>query len=267
MSLKQTKGQNVTDLKKLVTKSAVRVVPVSILNVDPKYQRDVKPAHKKIISDFDHSAFGIPYIGEREDCTLWIVDGLQRITAVSKMGWKEVKVSVFSSKGTEHEARVFDLVNMHRTKLRSYEEFRALLAANDETALKIKETVELCGFTVTDGRNGDYKKLRCVNTLKYMMIHHKENGIRFALTTVKEAWPEDMLGIYNDMLLGLSIFYSKYGGDLVNRDKLITNLKTVTPQKILYKAKQASMSDRIAGDVAEEINRIYKKRGHVTKGF
>src|SRR5688572_29909905 len=127
-----------SSLKKLVTKSALRTVDLDLLAVDSAYQRDVRHGHKKIIADFNDQALGIPLIGEREDSTLWIVDGLQRITALKALGKTKARVEVFASKGIEHEAEVFKLVNLNRTKLKPVEEFKALLAAHDKESWDIK---------------------------------------------------------------------------------------------------------------------------------
>jgi hypothetical protein len=70
----------------LVVKSALRVVKLSDLSVDQSYQREVKSGHKSIVSDFNEEALGVPLVGQRSDGSLWIVDGLQRVTALKKLG-------------------------------------------------------------------------------------------------------------------------------------------------------------------------------------
>jgi hypothetical protein len=255
-----------SDLKKLVTKAAIRRVPIDVLAVDPSYQREVKAGHKKIVADFDETAFGVPLIGEREDCTLWIVDGLQRITAIKKLGQDVVRCEVFASKGPEHEAQVFKLINLDRTRLRPIEEFKALLTAHDEEAWKIKTAVESCGFSIKEGRNGAYTVLQCVNTLKRMLKYHKEEGIKFALNTTKEAWPEDMLGIYSELLEGLGIFFTQQKG-LVDQERLIPRLQTTTPHKILYAARLASAGGPTTTNVYDVIVKLYRKRAVNRKGF
>lgn len=253
-----------TELKKLVTKAAIRIVPIDALGVDPSYQREVKPGHRKIMADFDETAFGVPLVGEREDCTLWIVDGLQRITAVKKLGHEKVRVEVFASNGPEHEALVFKLVNLNRTRLRPIEEFRALLTSHDETCWMIRNVVEECGFRIGTGDG----ELSCVNTLRRIAVTGGQGipAVRFTLNTVRAAWPADPLAIYSDLLLGFCVFFGSMDG-VVDLDRLLPRLQTSTPQKILYAAKQRSLTDRVAGDVAEVITTLYRKRLAKPKGF
>ena len=96
-----------SDRKMLTTERALRIVAVADLQVDPSYQRCVKPNHKKIARDFDPNALGVPLVGQREDHSLWIVDGQQRVEALKLLGKVNVRVEVFASKGPEHEAHVF----------------------------------------------------------------------------------------------------------------------------------------------------------------
>src|SRR5262249_39485041 len=100
--------------ERLGVKAAVREGPLEMLKSDPTYQRDVKRGHKKIVADFNETALGVPLVGEREKGTLWIVDGLQRITALRKLNWTHVKAEVFASKGPEHEAEIYRIINGNR---------------------------------------------------------------------------------------------------------------------------------------------------------
>jgi hypothetical protein len=246
-----------SDLKKLVTKAAIRRVPIDALAVDPSYQREVRPGHSKIVANFDETAFGVPLIGEREDCTLWIVDGLQRITAIKKLGHDVVRCEVFASKGPEHEAEVFKLVNLNRTRLRPFEEFKALLTSHDKAAWEIKKAVEDCGMRIS-GSFRD-KDLSCISTLRYMHKHYGSGSISFALNTVKEAWPGDLLSLRGEMLQGLGMFYAKYDG-LVEKERLLPRLRTTTAQKILFRSRQLSTSNGFAGEICASIDMLYKKR-------
>ncbi len=252
-------------VKRLVVKSALRIVDIDILGVDPAYQRDVKPKHKKIVADFQEEALGIPMVGEREDSTLWIVDGLQRITALKKLGRKNLRAEVFNSRGVEHEAEVYKRINMDRTKLAPGEIFKALLAGHDKLAWEIKEAVESCGHLLQLSGGGNNKKksnareVNCINTL---VREARENGveaIKFALTAAKECWPDDRVGVHNSTVGGMCTFYNRNQG-VVDLERLYPRLKQTQPHKIIYSANMASLGNNLWHAVADVIEKVYRKR-------
>jgi hypothetical protein len=246
---------------RMVQKAALRVVDIDSLQVDESYQRPVKGKHKKIAAEFDEVALGIPLVGEREDGSLWIVDGRQRIEALRKMGTRStVRAEVFASRGPEHEAEVFKLVNMNRTRLTAHEEYKALLAAHDEDAWAVKEAVESCGYRVTHGGTRSDQAVMyvsAVNTLMYLQRKYGAESIKFALTAAKECWPGDKLGVFNAILMGLGRFWARYEG-AVDLERLYPRLRSVTPQKILYSASQTVASS--GGEATVQVlEKVYRK--------
>lgn len=265
-----------TASKKLVVKSALRVIRLDTepLNVDPSYQRDIKPRHKNIVAEFNEEAFGIPLIGERDDGSLYIVDGLQRITAKKILGHKELRAEVFHSDGPEHEAGVFKLVNMNRTKLSAGEEFRCLLTCHDEAAWEIQNAAESCGFKIVLGKSGKgdsdemkAKQLTCVNTLRQIQRDYSTDQLIFALQTIAQCWPADRLGTNSKVILGLAVWHNRYDG-IVDNDRLVNRLSTTTPYRVLYTANQSyigSGGGGIAFAVSDVIERLFRKRAAKTK--
>lgn len=248
----------------LVVKSALRVVKLADLSVDQSYQREVKTGHKSIVSDFNEEALGVPLVGQRSDGSLWVVDGLQRVTALKKLGRTTVRAEVFASKGGEHEAEVFRLVNLNRTKLTVQERFRALLASHDPMAWKVKEAVESCGYKLRlrGGRQsgGERSELTCISTLMFLStLKGGMESIKFALLAAKEGWPGDLVGTHHLMVSGLAIFYGRHEG-VVDLDRLYPRLRTITPQKVLYAAGQASISGNKGHAVADVLEKVYRKR-------
>lgn len=255
--------------KRTVVKGALRVLRLDTLQADDSYQRPVKARHKRIVTDFNEEALGVPLIGERADGSLWIVDGLQRVTALRKLGKREVRAEVFASRGPEHEAEVFKLVNLNRTRLLPTEEFRALLTSHDEQAWKLKQVVEECGFRMVLGktssrdRSGIGKQaaleLTCTSTLLQINKRWGLEPIRFALTVIPQAWPGDPQGSRHDILGGLATYHHRQNG-IVDLDRLLPRLRGVTAQKVLYTAKQMTLSNNMWESVADVIDRLNRKR-------
>jgi len=256
----------VSKIKRLVKHSALRVLSLDSLQVDPLYQRDVKSGWKKIVEEFDEEALGIIVVGERSDGSLWIVDGQQRVFALRKMGKREVRAEVFRSEGVEHEAQVFKKINLYRVKLNPREQFKALLAAHDPTAWAVKETVESVppfriSFSHSRSREIDAYNITAVNTLLnlYRTERVGAEGIRFALRAVYEAWKGDSQAIHSFILEALGTFWGAFEGTL-DEEKMIDRLKTTTPSQLLVAAGQQAvgMDKRSAMQVI--LDRLYKRR-------
>jgi hypothetical protein len=249
-----------------VTKGALKVLDLDQLQTDLAYQRDVKAKHKKIVAEFNEEALGIPVVGERADGTLWIVDGLQRITALRTLGRLRVRAEVFASRGSEHEAEVFKLINLNRTKLSPQEEFKALLTSHDEAAWRIKAACEGKGFTImtTTGKSGSLEKsamqLTCINTLRNVEQNWGVEPLEFALDVIKAAWPGDPLGVYHYMVGGLAIFFIRHE-KIVDLPRLVVRLGTTTPQRMLYTALQMSVgTGGRNSQIADIVAKFYRKR-------
>lgn len=245
--------------ERTVVKAALRVLNVADLKVDSSYQREIKPGHRRIMSEFNEEAFGIPLVGEREDGSLWIVDGLQRITAIGKMGRRQVRAETFASNGPEHEAAVFKLVNMNRTKLKPLEEYKALLTAHDDLAWQVENVVNACGFKVSDGKTRMPKYVSCVKVLMRSVRDYGPDCIKFTLTTIAECWPDDSLGTNNNLIGGLVSFWKRNEG-LVDIEKMTPRFRASSPLKILQAARQINLSNDANGAVADMLEKLMRRR-------
>jgi hypothetical protein len=266
-----TGGKVVPTENSMVKEKSFRKLNITELNVDPSYQREVKPGHKKILAKFDEAALGIPLIGMREDengkRSYWIVDGLQRISAMLLKGWKEVRCEVFRSDGPEHEAHVFNLVNGGRTRLTPGELFHALLVAGDEVAHKVRDTVVANGYTILRvkgiGPNrGNVRpgEVGCVKTLWHVVRFHGTEPLAFALRVIKAAWYENPNGTRDAIIAGLAKWYAakKDKDQPVNEEKFIKQCQLVTPDKLLYSASQGVGS--IHSNMLEVIQRVSQRK-------
>jgi hypothetical protein len=252
--------------KRTVAGSALKIVYLEGVRTDPSYQRAVVAGHKKIIANFDPVALGIPLVGEREDGTLWIVDGLQRLTALRKMGKKTMRAEVFRSQGPEHEASVFRKVNKNRTALQPLQLFQAALTEGSETAWEVKKTAEEYGFEIVtnshrSSANTTPEKLastiRCISAVQKI---HKRAGaaaLRFVFSVLKDVWPDDAQRMSDTVVFGLYLFWSRREGS-VDTERLIPRLATTTPSKVIYSA-QLGVGDN-KSNAADVFEKLYKKR-------
>lgn len=251
-----------------VSKTALRVLQLADLNIDPSYQRGVVDKHKKIVSEFDEDALGVMLAGQREDGSLWVVDGLQRVTALKKLGWTEARFNVFRSNGPEHEAQVFKLVNKNRTSLTAAQLFHALLTAGDEECWAVKKIAESLGYKVPTGgkravsqdRDQAAQELTCVNSLVRIYHQRGEELLRFVLSTVKDCWPGDPYGVKADIIDGLATWWAarKSSGKEFDRDRLVSRLGQRTAHQIIMSAVQGSFGR--SQNVANVIDGHYERR-------
>lgn len=261
------------DNKKLVVNKALRIVDIDAVNFDRSYQRDLKRKHKVIAREFDEEALGLPLVAERADGTLWVVDGQQRIAALKLVGRGRFRAEVFASQGPEHEARVFKLVNLNRTRLSAQEEMKSLLASQDPEAVSIRQVVETCGYRLSLSKSGGGSKsdevaarqLTCVGTLRAAAKGaFGLQSIAFALRVAEQAWPGDRYGTNGAILGALTMFYKRRDGQ-VDRDRLVARLGKTTPKTIIYTAGQMALHGKRELAAVEVIDRLYQKRVRVAK--
>lgn len=259
--------------RRLVVKSAIRVLPIDKILFDAAYQRDVKEKHKSYATDFMPEAMGVPIVAERVDGTLWGVDGRQRIAALKLMGKKEVRCEVFASRGTEHEAEVFKRINKDRVKPTPGELFRAMLAANDEAAHAINDAVREMGYSIVLGKSGraegrdaaatDERAAKCttaVSTLIWIYnTMESTEPIKFALQVIDRCWPGDRHGVNNNIIAGLASYYRRQKG-VVDVEYIVPRLQRASAYKILYAAGQATIGNNLREKVADQIEKLIKRR-------
>lgn len=77
-----------------------------------------------------YAYFGPLTVAEREDGTLWLIDGHHRVLAMMKMGIKMALAQVFKSEGKSHEKEVFSFFLERRVRLTKKEQAKATKLAN-----------------------------------------------------------------------------------------------------------------------------------------
>ena len=81
-------------------KTENRKIAVEELNISDAYQRTIVQARaNRIAKNLDQDAFGSLTVGQRNDGSFWVVDGMQRLTAARKLGIAMVPCDVFQSEG------------------------------------------------------------------------------------------------------------------------------------------------------------------------
>jgi len=194
-------------------KTENRKISVDELQISDAYQRTIVPARvNRIAKNIDPDAFGSLTVGERRDGTLWVVDGMQRLTAARKIGITSVPCDVFQSEGKEHEARVFRLKNRERTNVSACSLFNAQLTEGDPQTIEIERVVRESGLKLRlreDGGSG-WPYIKAVKALERCVSRVGAGGLAMSLSLLLEVWPGEHGAIQGDMIEGMCWFIKKH---------------------------------------------------------
>src|SRR5262245_54278319 len=125
----------------------VILVPLTKLFPEEEYQRPVEEDFvRKLTLTFDERLVGSIDVSAREDGRYAIIDGLQRVTAMIRIGKTHCYCAVYEGLSLAEEATLFFHKNRDRKQVHPYYHYRARLVAGDPSALAIEQIVKKAGF-------------------------------------------------------------------------------------------------------------------------
>jgi hypothetical protein len=219
-------------------KPDTRMVDVESLNVSDEYQREmILPHISEMEKNFDAEAFGLPLAGEREDGSLWLVDGFQRVSMARNLGIKRVPCEIVKSQGVQHEAALFRK-RARRRNLSACQLFKALVAEGNDEAKQILEVVNGVGLNVAGmaqlKRGGS---IGCIKSCRDAFKLGGADHLSLVLTTLKRAWGGGHENAYHQAMVdGLSLFLFRYHGE-VDIKRLTSKMASESPSHVLGQAK------------------------------
>lgn len=220
--------------------ASLRQVPVGELQVDHTYQRPVSPTHvNRIAKGFDHSLFGIVTVSEREDGSLYILDGQHRAAALVKLGRGEMRIpcEVLTGLSLQEEAEIFHLRNSNKKTMSPQEKFRGALLSGDERAMEIERIVRNSGYEVnlddSELRGG---KIPAIAALRHVDKQYRDGHLAITLELIRDTWGTEV-GPRGNLISGLAYFLFLYR-DQVNRKRFINQLSQVNLDQLYREAKQ-----------------------------
>jgi hypothetical protein len=218
-------------------KTENRKISVDELNISDAYQRTIVPARvSRIAKNLDQDAFGSLTVGERDDGTYWVVDGMQRLTAARKLSIAMVPCDVFKSEGQEHEARVFRLKNRERTNVTACALFRAQLVEGDPQTVEIASIVEQAGFRLRfDNGHSGWPNIKAVVALESAFRRIGGEGLRQVLDIISLAWHGESDALRGDIIGGLAWFAKRNAG--FDADRLVSRLNKKSVSGVIRAAE------------------------------
>lgn len=203
---------------------------VKSLRIDREhYQRVMVQNHVSNISKkWKGEAFGVVHVGRRADGTFWIVDGQQRYEAAKRLGIMKVPCLVFESRGLEHEAEIFDILNCGRRKLTPTQEYFAKLTASHPLAVGIRKALDCFNFVIPRDKSSSKRwgEFTCPTAL--MLCVKKPEGLKtlsWVLNCINKYWKGQEQACNEIFVGGLERFYIAYKDvfDEKRLEKVLTN--------------------------------------------
>jgi hypothetical protein len=193
-------------------------VSIDDLRVDNSYQRPIKEPHVgNIMMYFSWEGFGTPVVGRRSNGTLWLLDGLQRITAAKNLNCTDIIVEVIDSRGPKHEAGIFHCLNAVSRVPTKMQIFRAGLRAGNATATAIYKATKAAGMDIQlDASNAGsniWPQVRALSRLEQLYKFRGPEFVTEVLSLIKELWDGESDAVREDIIGGLHRFirYNRRG--------------------------------------------------------
>ena len=169
------------------------------LVVDDAYQRDFtgesRTKIRAIAENFDWDFFAPVVAAPVEGGLFAIVDGQHRAHAAALIGRESVPCCVILAEPRK-QARAFDAINGHVTRVTKLQRFKAQCAAGNAEALRTRALIERAGCNLrntTGGRQRMHAKpadLFCIDVIKRAMAKHglavAELALRCVLASASE---------------------------------------------------------------------------------
>jgi hypothetical protein len=242
-------------LSDIHAKSEIRPVKLKSLKVDRTYQR--VPSRKiidKIKDDWNLIASELILVSDRGprdaggdvDGGMFVINGQHRTTGAIELGETELDARVINLRKEENPVGIeaaFRLQTGVRLGDKTFERFKAQLAAGDKESLHIVQILASCG-TAPALEPNEEGKINAVAALERLYrVDNFGTILKETLDLIKDAWGnfEDKKGTSN-MLKAVAWFIQKHadpgGGDRVDRSRFITKLQQVSAAALDARGRQ-----------------------------
>lgn len=240
----------------------VEWLPVSRLFIDQRYQREIKQHRvEKWSAEFDPDSFGVLIVSRRKDGTLALIDGQHRRAVMLKLGWSEQSVPcyVIENLSPEKEAGLFHRYNSG-VQPNAFEDFRALLMAQDPEAVAIEKIVMGANLQIGEslGSHGA-GKIVAVGALR-RVYQLGPSVLAQTLKTMVMCWGDTHDVLQSAPILGVGNFFA-YHGEIVNQAELVRKLQRTQIGKLVREANElkAIMGGGLPSNFAAIMTKAYNR--------
>jgi hypothetical protein len=215
-------------------------VDLDRLRIDPRYQREVNAQRvRKMAGEYDENLMGVLVCSVRPE-GVFVIDGQHRLEVARSLGHPTIRCELRVGLTLEQEAHIFYSLDTKRVALNSDDAFRALITAQDPTALAIEKAIIDSGLRVS--YSGPLLGgVRAYKTLLKLTNQYGIESIRRVLRVLAGAYAETDHPAPSAVLEGLVHFFTVYP-DVADRE-LVHALRThATVTRLLSESREMSGS-------------------------
>lgn len=246
------------------------IVPITNLIVDRVYQRRKTGLIAEIAADFRPFLVGTLAVSARKEAGRGdtrrvtegaVFDGQQRLEG-SKLSKnpraKALPCIVYSGLSQQQEAELFELMQLKRRNMTSYDRFRASLVAKREESLTINAILESVGYEAGD-KGASPDAISAIRALE-SIFRNKKQGIRMlerVLVIFKDAWKRNYVPS-GAQLRGMARFLQENPD--VDDERLVRRLFITSPNELdrrMMAARDTGFSNQSTAHMAEAIKAVY----------
>jgi len=164
-------------------------VRVGDLQFDESYQRTGQLNHARIndiARNYDAAAIGVILVSEREDGSLYVIDGMHRVLATIKRFGADHRMhaTLVCHLTVAEEARAF-WMQTKRTAVSKIQQFNARLAAGDAVAVNLLAMLDGAGISAPK-RHGSPEYFRAIAMLERLAKQHGDEIVSRALCVASD---------------------------------------------------------------------------------
>lgn len=246
---------------KLIKRDAtIRTIQLGEIRVSPTSQRELNLSKgKAILNALRMEDLGTFTVSER-DGFYWLIDGQHRFWALREYfgeGWQEWEIEAFTYFGlTEAQEAAKFLVFNNSLAVDAYSKFKIGVTAELPVPTDINRVVLSLGLKVT--RYKAQGSVAAVGAVSKVYDRIGPGGLAHTLAIIRDAFA--MTGFEQSIILGTSLFWARYEGQVEEADVIKSLSRTANGYKgILSRAKlwQERVDMPLDQCVAAAISDIY----------
>lgn len=200
-----------SEVRRIGHDGEIRWISVRDLHVDPDYQRHSNPERASFIArTLDPEVLGILIGSEREDGSIWLLDGQHRRDGVDMRYGSHAQVLVYVMRGLtiQEEASIFWKSNKFRLHPTANDSFRARLLSGEESSVAIKRITEKHGINLclTPTELGP-KDVFAMATLERL---YRNGTLDTVIYVIASAWPDENGAFKAKNMIGVDRFLTEW---------------------------------------------------------
>ncbi len=238
----------------------IEEVILNLVERDDSYQRNVQRHSKFIEDEFDPAAAGTGTVGIRGDGKMYWIDGLQRATAMTKLGIMKWRCIVLESPGPQYEAHIFSLLNGRegRKSLNQTQLYKSKITEGDPIALAVRRATEAAGFKVKrEGCTKGWPLIASAGLLLRVCKSYGEECLTEGLKLLASTWPQ-VDDACHQSIIGAVLMVQYNYGTILDKEHWLATVGKMIPKSILMNCR-GSIGGSTYGPLADQMIARYNK--------